>query len=110
MTDDNVTGREDRRKAWLFYDGHCSFCISAARRFEPLLTRLNIAIAPLQGSWARKALDVSAGASITEMRLLLPNGETAGGAEAILLIARMTVWGWPLVLLSYFPGIRPLLR
>ena len=22
MTDNNVTGREDRRKAWLFYDGH----------------------------------------------------------------------------------------
>src|SRR3989442_9356462 len=44
------------------------------------------------------------------MRLLLPEGRAPGGADAILLLARQTPWGWPLVLLSLVPGVRTLLR
>jgi predicted DCC family thiol-disulfide oxidoreductase YuxK len=110
MTDKIAAEVKPRRLGWFFYDGNCSLCVSVARRFEPLLARLNFATAPLQSSWARESLGRTENSPLTEMRILLPNGQTAGGADAVLLIARRTVWGWPLVFLSFLPGIKPLLR
>lgn len=95
---------------WLFYDGDCLLCVSLARRFTPLLAHAGFSAAPLQSPTARRALGRSEDDPIIEMRAWLPNGQTAGGADALLLIARHTLLGWPLVLLSFLPGVRPLLR
>jgi dolichyl-phosphate-mannose--protein O-mannosyl transferase len=43
------------------------------------------------------------------MKLILPDGRSPGGADAMLEIARKTIFGWPLVLLALLPGVRPLL-
>jgi len=110
MTDNNVTCPVGSRRGWLFYDGTCSLCISLARRFAPILARLHFSTAPLQSPIAHKALGISSDSPVTEMRVVVQSGQTAGGADAILLLARETIWGWPLVLISCFPGIRPLLR
>lgn len=44
------------------------------------------------------------------MRLLLANGESLGGADAIIEIARQIWWGWPLFLFAHVPGARSGLR
>jgi alginate O-acetyltransferase complex protein AlgI len=44
------------------------------------------------------------------MRVLLADGATSGGAEAVVEIARKIWWGWPLVLAAKLPGVMVLLR
>jgi len=44
------------------------------------------------------------------MRLLLADGRSVGGADAVVEIARHVWWAWPLWLVSRFPGMRPVLR
>src|ERR1041385_899701 len=106
MTDQNVGSPGE----WLFYDGDCSVCIFFAKRYRGFLSRLGFRLAPLQTPWGRQALRAGSNAPFPEMRLLLSDGQTPGGADAILEIARRTVWGWPLVWLAAIPGIKPLLR
>jgi len=102
--------RGETRKAWLFYDGQCQLCLAAARRSASFLHRRGFALAPLQTPWVREALRSSSDGLLEEMRLLLPDGRSPGGADAILEIARRTIWGWPLVLIAAIPGAKPPLR
>jgi hypothetical protein len=39
------------------------------------------------------------------MPVMLANGATSGGAEAVVEIARKIWWGWPLVLAAKLPGV-----
>ena len=44
------------------------------------------------------------------MRLLLTDGRSLGGADAIVEIARRIWWAWPLWVISRFPGVMGILR
>ena len=97
-------------RGWVLYDGECRLCAGAARRFEPLLHRHGFELAALQTSWVRQRLGLVRGGNLTEMVVLLPNGEARGGADGILQVARRIWWAWPLFALAQIPGVNPLLH
>ena len=110
MNTEITDARSEGRRAWLFYDGNCSLCIALARRFTPFLRRLGFRLAPLQTPWVRQTLGLPTDAQLSEMRVLLPDGQSPGGADALLAIARRTAWGWPLLVIAKVPGVTWLLR
>jgi predicted DCC family thiol-disulfide oxidoreductase YuxK len=106
MTDNSVTNP----RGWVLYDGDCGLCLRWASRFEATLSRRGFSLAALQEPWVRKRLGLSEDAPLTEMRLLLADGKRAGGADALIEIARRIWWAWPLFLLAHLPGIKFALR
>jgi predicted DCC family thiol-disulfide oxidoreductase YuxK len=86
----------------VFYDGDCSLCTGWASRFERVLQRAGFAVATLQGN--------SAGADLSEMIVLTPDGRRFGGADGVVQIARRLWWAWPLFALAQIPGMMPLFR
>jgi len=80
------------------------------RRFRKLLNRHGFETAPVQAAWARARLGLESGSVPSEMIVLTPNGNTYGGADALIQISRGIWWAWPLVAVSKLPGIKPVLR
>ncbi len=64
----------------------------------------------LQEPVAQKVLKVPADQLLVEMRVVTSTGAQFGGADAVVVVAREFWWLWPLVLLSWIPGGRSLLR
>lgn len=95
---------------WVFYDDTCHLCRASANRFRTILTRRHFHLLPLQSPDALCRLDADAASLMAEMRLLLRDGTSLGGADAIIEIARRIWWAWPLWLLGQIPGAMPLLR
>jgi predicted DCC family thiol-disulfide oxidoreductase YuxK len=106
MTDDAASPP----RGWVLYDGDCVFCSGLARRFERLLGRRGFSLVPLQTPWVRERLQLAAGAPLTEMRLLHPDGSSPGGADALVGIAQHIWWGWPFFLLARLGAINWLRR
>ena len=94
---------------WVLYDAECRLCTDTARRLAPLLHRHGLTPAPLQTPALRARVGLKAGEPLTEMKLLV-DGSVFGGADAVVQIARRIWWAWPLYVLSFVPGARPLLR
>jgi predicted DCC family thiol-disulfide oxidoreductase YuxK len=91
-----------------YYDGECRFCIALARRFERVLAKRDIDLRPLQTSGAAALLGLPEDQLLSEMKLRWRDGQTFGGAEAVVEIARRIWWAWPLWALSRVPGaMRP---
>jgi predicted DCC family thiol-disulfide oxidoreductase YuxK len=105
-----ITDKRVEAAGWLFYDGECDSCRAAARRFGRILPRRNFALRPLQSPGAAERLGLDDRDLLREVRLLLADGRSLGGADAVVEIARHIWWGWPLWLMSRFPGARPILR
>jgi predicted DCC family thiol-disulfide oxidoreductase YuxK len=97
-------------QGWVLFDGDCQFCRRWIARMEPILTPRGFAFLPLQTRWVRTFLGLPENGLLAEMRLLLRNGETCGGADAIVALAKYVWWGWPLVALAQVPGARRALR
>ena len=100
---------------WLLYDGECGFCSGLANRWGGLAQRAGFSLAELQAEWVRERLarnDKAADKATTsnELLLLLPDDNVLGGADALVELCRHVWWGWPLWLLSRFPGVMRLLR
>jgi predicted DCC family thiol-disulfide oxidoreductase YuxK len=95
---------------WVLYDSDCPFCVRAARRFETLLARKNFAIMPLQTPWVGAKLGMEDSQLLQEMRLLLPDGTSYGGADALIEISRFYWWAQPVRQLAGFPAARKMLR
>ncbi len=85
-----------RRRGWLFYDADCRFCAASAARFRRALARRGFRVVP-SGLW-------------NELRLLLPDGRSCGGADAVLQLARRIWWAWPFWALAQLPGMRRVAR
>lgn len=97
-------------KGWLFFDAECGFCTRIARWLAPVLSRRGFAVAPLQNPRVGPLLGLSRPELLRELRFLLSDGTLYGGADAVLAVARQIGWASPVVWLSDFPGLRPLLR
>lgn len=100
---------------WLLYDGECGFCRGLAGRWGGLAQRAGFSLAELEAEWVHERLARNGGAAAKvaapdELLLLLPDDSVLGGADALVEICRRLWWGWPLWLLSRFPGVMPLLR
>lgn len=97
-------------RGWLLYDGECSLCIRAARRFQNLLHRNGFQLATLQSPWVYRRLGMNASGPFTEMKLLSEDGQIYGGADALEQIARKIWWAWPLHAVAKIPGAMVLVR
>ena len=97
-------------KAWVLYDGDCGLCRSLEARFRGILLRRGFKTVPLQEPWVAERLSVPPGDLLQEMRVLMPDGETRGGADAVLWLARHVWWASPLRWIAATPGGMPLLR
>lgn len=94
----------------VLYDGDCGLCVSLARRFDPVLFRRGFASAPLQDEDIRRRLALPEDELLSEMRVLTPQGELIGGADAIVYLASRIWWALPLALAGKLPGAMPVLR
>jgi predicted DCC family thiol-disulfide oxidoreductase YuxK len=95
-------------RGWVFFDGDCQFCRRWAARLEPILAPRGFAFLPLQTPWVQRLY--APNQLLDEMRVLLRSGETYGGADAIIALAKYVWWAWPLVALAHIPGVRRALR
>ena len=105
-----TTGYNVMNAGCLFYDGECPLCRDAARRAAGILNRHGIDLRPLQSPGAREMLGLRQAELLRETRLLLADGRSFGGADAVLEIARRIWWASPLWLLSLVPGAKSILR
>ncbi|MES2709634.1 MAG: DUF393 domain-containing protein [Verrucomicrobiota bacterium] len=83
----------------VFYDDACGLCLATVARLKPVLLKRGFVFRPLP-----------AGDPKTEMKLRLPDGSWRGGADALMEMARAVRWARPLVWLTCFPGMMPLVR
>jgi alginate O-acetyltransferase complex protein AlgI len=97
------------RRGWVFYDGQCHYCTTAARRFDSAFGRRGFEFVPLQKPWVERRLGLTSDTTPDEMKVLTTNGQMRGGADAVLFLSRQVWWGWPLHAASNFPGMRHLL-
>lgn len=97
-------------RGWVLYDGECSLCTGAARRFQNLLHLHGFGLAPLQLPWVHRRLGTNAEEPPTEMKFLAADGQVYGGADALVQIARKIWWAWPLFAIAQIPGATVLLR
>jgi predicted DCC family thiol-disulfide oxidoreductase YuxK len=95
-------------QGWLLYDGSCPSCRRFAAWLEPILTRRGFDLAPLQSAWVTECLGEAM--SLREMKVLTLAGESLGGADALVFLARRIWWAWPLHLLAQIPGVMPIFR
>jgi len=107
MTDKNA---KQPTAGWVCYDGDCALCLRWLRRVEHPLLRRGFGFAPLQTNWVRARLNLTETDLLTEMRLLLPDRNVVGGADAVVALARHVWWLWPLWLASHIPGAMPIIR
>ncbi len=103
-------GREWPAHGWVLYDGECPLCINAALKLGPWLRRHHFQLTPLQTPWVRQRLGLLPEEPLTEMKWLAADGRVFGGADALVQIARMIWWTWPLFALAQIPGTMILLR
>jgi len=97
-------------EGWIFYDADCRFCVRLAHWVQPWIADRRFCLLPLQGAWCRRRLELPDQELLKEMRLLRPNGELFGGADALLEIARHFWWAWPVRQLARIPAIKKLLH
>jgi predicted DCC family thiol-disulfide oxidoreductase YuxK len=100
----------ERNGGWVLYDGDCQLCRAWAGRSYRVLRRRGFKLAALQLPWVRAKFGLDADTLLTEMRLIMANGRSFGGAEALIEIARTIWWAWPITLLARFAGARQLMR
>jgi hypothetical protein len=71
------------------------------------LKRSGFRIAPLQTPWVARRLGNSV---IDEMKVLTREGETVGGADALIYLAGLNWWSWPVWAAGKIPVLRRLFR
>lgn len=99
-----------RFRGYVLFDGECPFCRRSTARMSRILSSRGFEFLPLQTQWVRGFFHLSEEKLLGEMRLLLRNGESFGGADAIVQLAKYVWWGWPLVAVAQIPFVRRLLR
>jgi predicted DCC family thiol-disulfide oxidoreductase YuxK len=107
---DEFTDRKERTaRGWLFFDAECRFCTRIARWLDPVLRRRGLGVAPLQDPRVSALLGMSGRELLKELRFLMSDGTHAGGANAVLAVAREIWWAHPLIWLAALPGMMSVL-
>jgi len=97
-------------RGWIFYDAACSSCRDLATRFEGSFAARGFHFEPLQHEWVQQRLNLTKDEALTEMRVLTRAGETFGGADAVIFLARQIWWAAPLAWLARVPWAHALLH
>ena len=107
---DEFTDRKERSaRGWLFFDADCRFCTRVARWLAPILHRRGLGVASLQDPRVGALLGMSRRELLKELRFLMHDGSHAGGASAVLAVAREIWWARPLLWIGAIPGMMPVL-
>ena len=107
---DEFTDRKERSaRGWLFFDAECGFCTRIARWLSPILRRRGLGVAPLQDARVGALLGMSRRELLKELRFLMSDGTHAGGANAVLAVAREIWWARPVIWLAALPGMMSVL-
>jgi predicted DCC family thiol-disulfide oxidoreductase YuxK len=107
---DEFTDRKERSaRGWLFFDAECRFCTHIARWLAPILRRRGLGVAPLQDARVGALLGMPRRELLKELRFLMSDGTQAGGANAVLAVARELWWARPLIWLTALPGMMEVL-
>ena len=107
---DEFTDRKERSaRGWLFFDAECRFCTHIARWLAPILRRRGLGVAPLQDARVGALLGMPRRELLKELRFLMSDGTQAGGANAVLAVARELWWARPLIWLAALPGMMKVL-
>src|SRR5215468_2866490 len=94
---DEFTDRKERRaRGWLFFDAECSFCTRIARWLAPILKSRGLGVAPLQDPRVSVLLGMSRAELLQELRFLMSDRPSVGGANAVIAVAQEIWWGKPL--------------
>jgi len=99
-----------RFRGWILFDAHCNFCRQCVSLLEPIFAHRGFVFLPLQTPWVRAFFHLPEEKLLGEMRLLLRNNQSFGGADAVIELAKSVWWAWPLVAFAHLPAARPLLR
>ena len=110
LTSEFTDGKGRHARGWLFFDAECGFCTRIARWLRPILLRRGLAVAALQDVRVGALLGLPKAELLRELRFLLADGKQAGGADAVLAVAREIWWARPLVWLGSVPGMMAVLR
>ncbi len=106
----------DSQQGWVLYDASCSFCTDLIARAEGALRAAGFMPEPLQSAGVRAKLNMPEDILLAEMRVLTPDGQLFGGADALVYLSRKLGarrrpwWAWLLLLASRIPFAMPLLR
>jgi predicted DCC family thiol-disulfide oxidoreductase YuxK len=95
---------------WVLYDADCRYCTRLARCFQPLLVSRHLELLPLQTPWVGAQLGIADVQLLSEMRFLLPDGTSFGGADALIEISRNYWWAWPFRQMARIPLAKKMLR
>jgi predicted DCC family thiol-disulfide oxidoreductase YuxK len=109
LADELTDRKEHTARGWLFFDAECRFCTRIARWLDPVLRRRGLGVAPLQDPRVRALLGMSRRELLKELRFLMSDGTHAGGANAVLAVAREIWWAHPLIWLAALPGMMSVL-
>jgi len=85
--------------AVVLYDDACGLCLRTVARLKPWFEPRGFRFEPFPP-----------GVEKIEMKVCYPDGHISGGADAVVAMARATVWFRPLAWLTLLPGVMPLLR
>jgi len=109
LADEFTDRKEKTARGWLFFDAECKFCTRMARWIAPILLPRGLGVAPLQDPRVGALLGMKREELLTELRFLLSDGTSFGGARAVVAVAREIWWARPLVWLAALPGMMRLL-
>lgn len=110
LASEYTDGKGRHARGWLFFDAECGFCKKFARWMEPKLVKRGLAVAPLQDPRVGALLGMNREELLRELKFLRADGTQAGGADAMLAVAREINWARPLVWLCGIPGAMKLMR
>lgn len=99
-------GADQPANGWVLYDGACGVCSHWVPKWEGILSRLGLAVAPLQGAWVEERTGLSRDLLLTDLRLLHNDGRMTSGADVYRYVLRRIWWGYPLYIFSVIPGLR----
>lgn len=106
----NPSQTVDPSPACILYDASCGFCSRWVQFWGPTLSRLGLAIAPLQEPWVAKALNLQPAELLNDIRLLTSDGQLLSGADVYLYATRRIWWAWPFYAIFSLPGFDRLLH
>ncbi len=95
-------------RGWVCFDRDCPVCISLVRRFRPTLEKRGFGLAALQDPRVRALLDLPSEDLLREMRVATREGKIYGGGKAVVYLAGLIWWAWPLYAAAKIPGVQTL--
>ena len=97
-----------RPRGIVCYDGECAICTGLVTRWGHRMRRAGFRLAPLQAPEVQRRLGLTG--IPDEMKLITPQGQIVGGADAVVAIAEGLGLSHDLAEGARSPLVRPLLR